>query len=65
MARGKAALVNVKILLLAAAPTPGSASWVAIRALTRPVPGDAVLQVVNMRDTAIVGHRNFAIALRA
>jgi hypothetical protein len=25
------------------------------------VPGDGVLQVVDMRDTAIVGHRNFAI----
>jgi hypothetical protein len=39
----------------------GPASLVAIRALTRPVPGDGVLRVVDMRDTAIVGHRNFAI----
>jgi hypothetical protein len=30
--------------------------------LTRPVPSDAVLQVVDMRDTAIVGHRNYVIA---
>jgi hypothetical protein len=28
---------------------------------SRPVPGDEVLQVVDMRDTAIVGHVNFAI----
>jgi hypothetical protein len=28
---------------------------------SRPVPGDGVLQVVDMRDTAIVGHVNFAI----
>jgi hypothetical protein len=32
------------------------------RALTRPVPGDSVLQVVDMRDTAIGGHRDYAIA---
>jgi len=29
------------------------------------VPGDGVLQVVDMRDIAIVGHRNFAIVLGA
>jgi hypothetical protein len=33
--------------------------------LIRPVPGDGVLQVVDMRDIAIVGHRNFAIVLGA
>jgi hypothetical protein len=27
------------------------------------VPGDGVLQVVDMRDIAIVGHRNFDIVL--
>jgi hypothetical protein len=43
------------------APTRGRASLVAFRALTRPVPGDGVLPVVDMRDTVIVGHRNFAI----
>jgi hypothetical protein len=43
------------------APTRGRASLVAFRALTRPVPGDGVQPVVDMRDTAIVGHRNFAI----
>ena len=32
------------------------------RALTRPVSGDSVLQVVDMRDTAIGGERNYAIA---
>ena len=36
------------------------ASLVAIRS-SRPVPGDGVLQVVDMRGTAIVGHVNFAI----
>src|ERR1700730_5071529 len=33
----------------------------AFRALTRPVPGDGVLPVVDIRDTAIVGYRNLAI----
>jgi hypothetical protein len=28
---------------------------------SRPVPGDVVLQVVDRRDTAFIGHRNFAI----
>jgi hypothetical protein len=30
---------------------------------SRPVPGDGVLQVVDIRDTAIVGIANFAIEL--
>jgi hypothetical protein len=36
---------------------PGSLSG-----LKRSVPGDGLLQVVDMRDTAIVGHRNYVIA---